>query len=487
MGFNSYIFILLFLPITVIGYYLLNHAKKYQTAMCFLTGMSLWFYGYFNSKYLLLLIISMGINYLLTMGLFRADKKAIRKTLFLGGMAFNIGLLLYLKYYNFFIENINAAFGSDFLLHQLWLPLGISFFTFQQIAYVFDCYQRKIPKDSFLNYAAYLTFFPKLTQGPITLPEDLIPQFKDNSKKKINYDNLMKGMYSFSLGLAKKVLLADTIAKFANAGFSDLAGLDSTNAIIAMLCYSLQIYFDFSGYCDMANGIAYLFNIELPINFNSPYQSVSIAQFWERWHITLTKFFTRYLYIPLGGNRKGKLRTYINTLIVFLVSGFWHGANWTFLLWGAINGIFVVIDKAGKKIEDKIPRILRIAVTFAITTFLWTIFRSDTVTAAFSMIGKAFTGQFGAISPIYTDIMNELIEIRILCRFGLQGVVDAMTTLPFLLFMTATLFGVWFMKNTQEKVRAWIPSYHKLAAMVILLTWSIVSLSEISEFIYISF
>lgn len=232
---------------------------------------------------------------------------------------------------DFFIENINSIFNASFELKNLLLPLGISFFTFQQLSFVIDNYKENIKEYSFRQYALFVVFFPQLIAGPIVLNNETIPQFEDKDKKKLSYENFAKGLMAFAFGLAKKVLIADSLENIVNYGFYNISGLGATNAIFVMLSYTMQIYFDFSGYCDMATGIAKMFNIDLPINFNSTYKSLSVTEFWKRWHITLSKFLRTYIYFPLGGNRKGTIRTYINLFIVFLVSGLWHGANYTFI------------------------------------------------------------------------------------------------------------------------------------------------------------
>ena len=260
-----------------------------------------------------------------------------KKAIFIIGLLSNIGILFYYKYMGFFIQNINVLFKTNFLITKLLLPLGISFFTFQQLSYVIDSYLGRVKTYSFRQYVLFVTFFPQLIAGPIVLHDEIIPQFKNIDKKTFNWNNFSEGLMAFSFGMAKKVIIADSFGNVVNYGFANLAGLDSTNAIFTMLSYTIQIYFDFSGYCDMATGIAKMFNIDLPINFNSPYKALSITEFWKRWHITLTRFLRTYIYFPLGGNRKGQCRTYLNLFIVFLVSGLWHGANYTFIVWGILH------------------------------------------------------------------------------------------------------------------------------------------------------
>ena len=291
MLFNSHIFIFLFLPIVIIGYYFFNHFKKYNLAQLYLIIMSLWFYAYFNINYLFIIILSVLFNYIL----YKIMKKNNKKIYLIIGLIINIGLLIYFKYMYFFISNINYIFKTNFNFLNILLPLGISFFTFQQISFIIDTYRLETPEYSLLHYASFVTFFPQLIAGPIVTHNELIPQFIDKKKKKFNYDNFAKGLYVFSIGLAKKIIIADTFGTIVNWGYDNISLLDSTNAIIVMLSYTFQIYYDFSGYSDMAIGISKMFNIDLPVNFNSPYKALTIADFWERWHITLTRFFTKYI------------------------------------------------------------------------------------------------------------------------------------------------------------------------------------------------
>ena len=298
MLFNSYIFVFLFFPAVLLGYYSLHHFEAKKPAVGFLILMSMWFYGYNSFAYLCILIFSIVFNYILVGFLWRVPDGLQKKLIFAVGILFNIGILFYYKYYDFFIENVNAAAGTNFGLLRLMLPLGISFYTFQQMSYVIDSYRKECERYSLLEYAAYVSFFPQLIAGPIVYHDELIPQLRDAKKYHINYENLCKGIYAFALGLAKKVLVADTFSKVVTIGYEDVGELNAISVLIVMVCYSLQIYFDFSGYCDMAWGIGYLFNIELPINFHSPYKAASITEFWDRWHMTLTRFFTKYVYIP---------------------------------------------------------------------------------------------------------------------------------------------------------------------------------------------
>lgn len=489
MLFNSYIFIFLFLPLVLLGYYGLNYLKQYKLALGYVIGMSMWFYGYNSLEYLVILIISILANFLVVEGMARTQRKQVRKSLLIVGLFWNIGVLFCFKYYDFFMENINAVFKTDIAFWRLALPLGISFYTFQQLSYVIDYYKGECEKYSLLEYAAYVSFFPQLIAGPIVYHDELIPQFRAEENRKPQYDNLCKGIYAFALGLAKKVLIADTFSRIVTLGYDNIGELNSSSVLLVMVCYSLQIYYDFSGYCDMAYGIGYLFNIELPVNFNSPYKAISIMDFWDRWHMTLTRFFTKYVYIPLGGSRRGKLRTYINVLCTFLVSGLWHGANWTFVIWGAMNGIGSVIERwrISKKVLPKIPKVIRLGVTFSIVTFAWSLFRAETTRQAKRLWNHLLYESFGEIYAPIIETFNNLIEVKILYRLGFGNVIEACPWLLLILFVLAVLIASFCMKNTQEKVKTMKYTNGKVLVTVLLIVWSIVSLSEVSEFLYFNF
>ncbi len=389
MLFNSYIFILLFLPVVVSGYYILNHFKWYKAAQMELLAASWIFYGYYNPCYLFVMLASILTNYWIYKKLSTIHNNT-KKWVLISGLIFNVGILGYFKYLNFMIENVNLIFKTDFFVEKLMLPLGISFYTFQQISFLVDTYYGDTDsKYTFLDYAEFVSFFPQLVAGPI-VSYKIIPQLKNTEKRRLNFDNMASGFMLFVSGLFKKVILADTFAKGVNWGFDSIAILSSIDVVLIMLSYTFQIYFDFSGYSDMALGLAHMFNIELPVNFNAPYRSRSIVEFWQRWHMSLTAFLHKYIYIPLGGNRKGILRTYMNIFIVFLISGLWHGANWTFVLWGAIHGIANIINRIIKKSWDRVNIVLRWVCTFVFINFTWLIFRSDSISQAISLFARMF-------------------------------------------------------------------------------------------------
>lgn len=486
MLFNSYIFIFLFLPITLIGYFLLNRKKRYELAKGFLVVMSLWFYAYFNLSYLFIIVGSIAVNFIVYRWM---EKKVLadkRKWVLMIGLLFNIGILFYYKYYDFFIENINSALHTSFMLKHILLPLGISFFTFQQISFLADAYKGEARDYSLLDYALFVTFFPQLIAGPIVTHKEMIPQFRDEKKKRIDWEMCTKGCTIFTLGLFKKVLIADTFGKAVDWGYLNMTSLDSTSAVLVMFFYSIQLYFDFSGYCDMARGIGYLFGIEIPINFNSPYKAVDNLDFWKRWHITLNRFMTNYVYIPLGGNRKGKARMYGNLFIVFLVSGIWHGASWTFIVWGMMHGVMCVLTKMNKKWIDKIPDLITGAVTFLFFNLSIIIFRSETLQQAKEMFGKIFSFSFEPINL-------ELAEHFNLPEFWYVVKVLGLESFPYshaycMIGFTVVAFAIlFFTKNVNERMQNWKPRIWNAAGIVVLFLWSVLSLAGVSSFLYFNF
>jgi alginate O-acetyltransferase complex protein AlgI len=490
MLFNSYIFVLLFLPLCLIGYFSLNHFKLEKLAQVFLFGMSLWFYGYFNPSYLFIILASIGLNFLCYKLMEKSSKNIYRKIIMIAGVSINVGILFYFKYFDFFISNINTVFKTSWPLQNILLPLGISFFTFQQISFIVDAYKKEVPKYSFINYACFVTFFPQLIAGPIVMHQKLIPQFMDQTKKTFQWDNLSRGIYIFVIGLAKKVLLADLLGNAVNCGFGAIDYLNSTDAIIIMLAYTLQIYFDFSGYCDMAMGIARMFNIDLPLNFNSPYKAKNIAEFWDRWHMTLTQFLTKYIYIPLGGSRKSVIRTYINVFLVFLISGFWHGANWTFVLWGVCHGILMIFTKVFKKYLDKIPAFINWIFTFIFINISWLLFRADSITDALKIITIGFDGRFERINAsIATSVHTS--ESTLISKL-LSPVIKINMTVDFaewfiLLALVIGLIILGFKRNSYELMQSFKPTFSKLLITFILFIWCTLSFAGVSTFLYFNF
>jgi len=373
--FSSYEFIFAFLPFTFFIYFYLNHKNYTELSKLFLVLASLFFYSWWNIIYLPLILGSMFFNY--AIGSFLSKGHAFSKKSVLSfGIIANLSLLGYFKYSDFFIENINLLTGSQIGLLHLALPLAISFFTFQQIAYLVDSYKNETKEYDFLNYAIFVTYFPQLIAGPIVHHKEMMPQFASSSTKKLHYHNISLGLFIFSIGLFKKIVIADTFAIWATAGFDSTTSLQFYEAWATSLSYTFQLYFDFSGYTDMAIGASLLFNIRLPINFDSPYKATSIQDFWRRWHITLSRFLKEYIYIPLGGNRKGEVRTYTNLFTTFLLGGIWHGAGWTFIFWGFMHGMALVIHRAWSQLGFKMPTVLAWFVTFNFVNISWVFFRA---------------------------------------------------------------------------------------------------------------
>ncbi len=378
MLFNSLEFIFFFLPISFLVYFYLLHKRLIIGAKGFLVFASLFFYSWWNIYYLPIILSSMLFNFVLGNSLNENLKKIQlpKKSLLIFGVCSNLFLLGYFKYTDFLINNWNQLFDTSFQLIHLTLPLAISFFTFQQITYLVDSYRGETKEYDFLNYALFVTFFPQLIAGPIVHHAEMMPQFANKWHLVKNYKNIATGLFIFAVGLFKKVILADTFAQWATAGFDHAPILNFLEAWAVSLSYTFQLYFDFSGYADMAIGAALLFNIRLPVNFNSPYKALDIRGFWQRWHMTLSRFLREYIYIPLGGNRKGSLNTYVNILVTFLLAGLWHGAGWTFVFWGLLHGMALVIHRAWKGIGFTLPKIVAWFITFNFVNISWIFFRA---------------------------------------------------------------------------------------------------------------
>ena len=484
MLFNSYIFVLFFLPVCLLGYFGLNRFRCYRVSQLFLLLMSLWFYGYFNPSYLLIILASILVNFTFNLLFQKLQQPLWRKATLAAALVFNIGILFYFKYFDFFMVNVSTLVGADYVLKNILLPLGISFFTFQQLSYVIDCHRGEVPNYDFLQYASFVAYFPQLIAGPIVTHDELVPQFNDKSKKRFNWDNMAAGLYIFALGLGKKVLLADVFGGAANWGFANVAALDSTNAWIAMLSYTIQIYFDFSGYCDMAIGIGKMMNIDLPLNFDSPYKALTISDFWSRWHKTLTRFFTKYVYIPLGGSRRGLTRTCVNTMVVFLVSGIWHGANWTFILWGCLHGIAMVVYKVFRKHIDRWPKVLNWVITFLFVNLAWVLFRADSVAQAFGFLEKVLMMDFGAVEAGVLGAFGQIELLYVLRQTPLRSVAEEVLLVGHFLVAFGLILGS---RNAYEKMCSFKPGLVNMAVTSVLLLWCVFSFAGISTFLYFNF
>lgn len=412
MLFNSFEFILVFLPVVLLGYYLLQRTAPAAAPILWLVAASLFFYSWWRAEYLPLLLYSMLGNY--SLGLFlgrEASTQKLRKFVLTAGVVANLALLGYYKYANWFIETLNAVAGTRWDGLTILLPLAISFFTFQQIAYLVDSYQGKTRRYGFLHYCLFVSFFPQLIAGPIVHHRDMMPQFVRSRRQPFQLDNISIGLMIFIVGLVKKVLIADNLAVFATPIFAkaDAGGtLTLVEAWQGALAYSLQLYFDFSGYCDMAVGAARCFGIVLPINFNSPYRSRNIIEFWRRWHITLSTFLRDYLYISLGGNRLGKVRRYVNLMLTMLLGGLWHGAGWNFVIWGGLHGIFLVVNHGWRSVKRGLPKMpiwidrvgvcLGMLLTLLCVILALVFFRAESLGGAIAML-EGISGQNGMVLP----------------------------------------------------------------------------------------
>lgn len=471
MLFNSHMFIFLFLPVTFVVYFYLNSKRLTEASKAFLVFTSLLFYSWWNINYLPIILLSMLFNYTIGVSLSTAIKHSVlnKKFLLIIGILSNIILLAYFKYVDFFISNVNTIINSNFQLIHIALPLAISFFTFQQIAYLVDSYRGETKEYDFLNYANFVTFFPQLIAGPIVHHQEMMPQFASRWNRVKKYKNIALGTFIFSIGLFKKVIIADTIALWATNGFDNKEVLTFVEAWMTSLSYTFQLYFDFSGYTDMAIGAALLFNIKLPINFNSPYKATSIQDFWRRWHITLSRFLRDYIYIPLGGSRQGNIRTYENLMITFLIGGLWHGAGWTFVFWGALHGSALIIHKLWNRVGFKFHKIIAWFVTFNFINISWVFFRANEWDDAI----KVLRGMF-----LQEDIGN----IRSLLHFGTNSLEGILTLSVFLLAIIVLL-----MKNSIEMSLHFKPTKKNLVFISIICSLALLSLNKNSEFLYFNF
>lgn len=405
----------------------------------------------------------------------KTDKYCSRKKILFVGIALNLSALGYFKYFDFFIENINVFLIKDIELFNLALPLAISFYTFQQIAYLVDSYNLKTKEYDFLNYAVFVTFFPQLIAGPIVHHSEMMPQFSLIKNKIKNYKNISGGIFIFSIGLFKKTVIADTFAIWATNGFDVAGNLNIIEAWVTSLSYTFQLYFDFSGYTDMAIGAALMFNIKLPINFNSPYKSLSIQDFWRRWHITLSRFLKDYIYIPLGGNRTSPVRIYLNLFITFLIGGIWHGAGWTFIIWGILHGLALIFHRLWKKLNIKTSKIISWFFTFNFINISWVFFRAKNYDDAMKII----EGMFGVtnVAPPAIFSLNEITTVMA----SIQG--DEYSLIAIIIGFYLTIRC----RNSIELLSKFKPTIKYALIITILFTISFFSLGKYSEFLYFQF
>ncbi|SDZ97697.1 D-alanyl-lipoteichoic acid acyltransferase DltB, MBOAT superfamily [Lachnospiraceae bacterium NK3A20] len=494
MQFNSLYFVILFLPAVVGGYWLLNRAGR-RAADLFLLVMSFIFYAFAGWESLALLLIGILANWLIGYGLRRnksvaahandpkAGQDGRAKALLVLGILFNAGTLGIFKYTNFFIENLNVILRQDLPLVQLILPLGISFLAFSQITWIVDSYRGETMDVTFSEYALYACYFPRLTQGPIMSAGEFVPQLRE--KRSWDWERAVRGSSMFILGLSKKVLLSDTFGKAVAWGFQYIDLTTSADMILTAIAYTFQIYFDFSGYSDMAIGVSLLCGFDIPVNFDSPYKALSITDFWRRWHMSLTSFLRKYIYFPLGGSRKGRLRTYVNIMIVFLVSGIWHGANWTFILWGVLHGALQCIERAGKGFLERIWKPVRWLATFLLVTLLWLLFRSSSL---FEFRRALYHIQMDRTIDANGELLGifSLPGLRyLLTALGIPYSDDTVFAVSTVLFYGLAFFLVLVPENTQR--RKYQTSAATLALMLVLAIVCLLSMSSVSTFIYNNF
>lgn len=509
MLFNSYVFILGFLPVTLVVYLLLARTSAYRLRIAWLCGASLFFYSWWNPAYLALLIFSILFNFSLGTQL-SPNRAGPRKLILSFGVTTNLALLGYFKYANFFVDSMNSLLATGYTINDILLPLAISFFTFQQIAFLVDTYRGETTEYDFLQYCLFVTFFPQLIAGPIVHHREMLPQFfRARGVLSGIHKDLAAGLAIFSFGLFKKVMIADQIAQYSTPVFNAAeAGeqLTTLEAWCGALGYSFQLYFDFSGYSDMAVGLARLFGIRLALNFYSPYKSQSIIEFWRRWHITLSRFLRDYLYIALGGNRKGTAQRYSNLFITMLLGGLWHGAGWTFVLWGALHGLYLIINHGwrsllGQRLRQPgiFLRIIYTAITFVAVVIAWVLFRAESLTGAINMYA-AMLGMNGTVLPQSLEaVLGWLTNLGV--TFGPRLYFDGPDSVGIL----ALCFVIaWFAPNvTQIMLRIrptlvdsirptrsyfhWQPNLVWATITVSALIISLLWMSDTAEFLYFQF
>jgi len=525
MLFNSYEFILLFLPLTLIVFFRLGSLGYQSVSISWLVLASFFFYAWWNPAYLLLILFSIIFNYsigiILTNNLVRSSIS--NRLLLVIGISCNLGLIGYFKYFNFFASNANTFLGSNFSIEEIILPLAISFFTFQQITYLVDAYKGKTKEYNFLHYCLFVTFFPQLIAGPIVHHREMLPQFEQKSIYTFNYKNFTIGLTIFIIGLFKKVVIADGVANYSTPVFdAAVVGVTLTfyEAWIGALAYSFQLYFDFSGYSDMAIGLARMFGILLPLNFHSPYKAENIIDFWGRWHMTLSRFLKDYVYIPLGGNRKGVTRRYVNLICTMLLGGLWHGAGWTFVVWGGIHGLYLAINHAWRKLTSKFISdkhlnsktniFLMRGITFFAVVISWVIFRAEDMDSASSILSSMFGFNGIPLPTLFKSILDNMDMPIFLTGLQYGELIDRSYFEPgkALLWLSVLFFAVHFLPNTQQIMNRYSPAlgFEKWKSDNVINNWwnwqpikrwsvlvsilailALLNLTQVSEFLYFQF
>lgn len=510
MLFNSYVFIFAYLPVTLAGFFVLAR-YSHRSAALWLAAASLFFYGWWNPVFVILVLASITINYAFGYAIGRSRLKSVKqaKVILTAAVLANLGLLAYFKYANFFLSSVSQVIGIDWITLDIVLPLGISFFTFTQIAFLVDVHRGIAREYSFIHYLLFVTYFPHLIAGPVLHHKQMMPQFGHVATYRFNADNFNIGLTIFVIGLAKKVLLADQFALYSNPVF-DAVGHGGEprlfEAWVGALAYTLQLYFDFSGYSDMAIGLSRMFNVKLPLNFDSPYKALNVIEFWRRWHMTLSAFLRDYLYVPLGGNRKGGLRRYVNLMITMLLGGLWHGAGWTFVLWGGLHGVYLVINHGWRGLTGaKSPStgwraIASIALTFTAVMVAWVPFRASDMDAAL----RLWAGMFGANGLSLPASLAPAVIAWVGQAADFTGLTP-MTALPAVEAVLALSLGlviVWLLPNTQQWMSLledanyatqaaspwrWAPRRAYAFVVGAAFGLSLLSLHRVSEFLYFQF
>lgn len=485
MLFNSYHFIFGFLPITLIVFFGLTKFRLIALGTAWLVIASLAFYAYWNIAYLPLLLISIGCNYFIGKSIEHTQlgtRKA--KMLLCLGICINLGLLGYYKYANFFVTSLSQLLNTNWSIPEIILPLGISFYTFTQTAYLVDAYQGKTKPTNIITYSLFVTFFPHLIAGPILDDKDIIPQFHKLKNYIFSHKNMAMGLSLFTLGLSKKVLIADTIAPWVAPVFNHAAEVSFFEAWVGAISYTLQLYYDFSGYSDMAVGLGLMLNIKLPINFDSPYKATSIRDFWRCWHITLSNFLRDYLYIPLGGNRQGEIRRYVNLIVTMLLGGLWHGAGWTFVIWGGLHGIYLSINHWWYKRSFALPKFIAWTLTFLAVLVSWVFFRARNLSDAWQIL-QTMIGMKGiVIVKSYESVLSWLTPLGI--KFNqslpyLNGGAKSFIILAVLLVCVAVL------PNTNQLMKYYKPNWFWAISISSIAALCLLSLNRVSEFLYFQF
>lgn len=473
MTFSSYRFIFLFLPLVFAGFWLINRFFGVRYSKIWLVASSLFFYAQGSILFFPILVGTLLFNYLMVILLEKTQAGSAKsKWVLLLALAENLGLLFYFKYYNFFIENVNRVFGTEFVLKSIILPLGISFYTFLIIGYIIDVYKGVSKRSSFLDYSVFVTFFPHLIVGPISRHNEFVPQLKDENLKKLHWENIALGILLFAIGCAKKVLIADPLISHAQNFYNVMGTGNFFESWGGVIAYTFAYYFDFSGYCDMAVGLGRFFNIKLPINFDSPYKAVNYADFWRRWNITISSFFNEHIFKNIFhfGNKLWKL--VLATLATFLVSGIWHGAGWHFIIWGIANGILVCIANIMTIKRKKVPAWLGWFFTFLFTLLTRVLFDSNSMSQALAVYKR-----MADIRPLFSDISAFWGQ----CTAYVQN----NAWVVFLMIIGAAL--CFFAPNAKEIAEKFEPKWYHAVFAGALIAVSLLFMGEVSSFLYFQF